>query len=445
MRPVLTDRVAVIGIVAGLVLWACCLTVLWGWAYDASGAFALRTVLTIFAASWLCLWRRDKLIRWSKAVLKAFHLTEKIPLEEALEERLGSSRQDVNKRMHILAAGAVLAVGCFVFGTVWIIASAAIATLLGQCFLFSDVTWKLIEWVTLFIGALPIGLGFCVMCFAAKVVRESGGRDIFGAGFRDWLWGVAVGIAGFAISWWFGANLIYLVFSIGAGILVIAFVAISRAELATHPRKRLLPFGPPAKHSEKFIAATYAGLGLVLIGQTRLLGDIFSLSLSRRMLWIFLTVSLLTYFLGRLGRKSKPPSQLQVAGALLGVAAGLLAQAAEWILCIKLSGWTSAAVVLGVATQIPIAAMAAMIISSQRRNFAFSGGSAGPYFTAIAGGLTVAIALFMLLFSFSAGWILMIFLPAAGVIAGGLGGAKLARTTFGRIQWVSLSVVFLHR
>ncbi len=439
MRPILTDRMAVISVVGGLVLWICCLGVLWGWAYDASGAMALRTTLAIFVACWLCMSRRGWLIRQGRRALVAMRLEHKIPLDDALAERLGSSREDVNKRMTILASAAVLAVACFVFATVWILAAAAIAAMIGQCFLLSDWVWKLIEWVALLAGALPVALGLAGVCFAVKVVRESGGRDIFGAGYRDWLWGVAVGVAGFAVSWWFGANLIYLVFSVAFGILVMAVTAISRVDLATHPRKKLLPFGPPPKRSSAVIASTYAGAMLVLMLQTRLLGDIFSLSLTRRLLWVFLAISLLTYFLGRFARKSKPPSRRQTAGAVIGLAAGLLAQSAEWIFCLGQASGTSVPVALGVATQIPMAALAAMVISYQRRNFAQLGGSAGAYFTAMAGGLAWAVAVFMLLGSISWGWVLLIVLLAGGVIAGGLDGARQASEKPVRIQWLVFS------
>ncbi len=441
MRPVLTDRMAVIGIVAGLVLWVCCLTILWGWAYDASGTFALRTTLIIFASCWFCLWRRERIISIARRFLAAFHLSEIILLDKALDEQLGSSRDDVNHRMYILAASSALAGVCFVFSTVWILASAAIAARIGSSFLLSDWIWSLMEWVSLIAGSLPVALGLAAVCFAVKVVRESGGRDVFGAAFRDLMWGIAVGLAGFAVSWWFGANLIYLVFSIAIGILIVAVTAISRVELATHPRKKLLPFGPPPKGSELVIACTYAALGLVLIFQMRLLGDIFSLSLTRRILWVFLAVLLLGYFLDRLDRKNKPPSRMQNAGAVLGLAAGLLAQATEWILCIGLDSGTWIAVTLGVATQIPLAALAAMVISYQRRNFAFCGGKAGSYFAALTGGLALAVVIFMFIGWLSWGWILLIILAGGGVIAGGIDGAIQTSKTAERIQWIVFSAV----
>ena len=41
MRPVHIDTLSVVLIAAPLVVWAGCLTVLWGWAFDSSGASML--------------------------------------------------------------------------------------------------------------------------------------------------------------------------------------------------------------------------------------------------------------------------------------------------------------------------------------------------------------------------------------------------------------------
>ncbi len=441
MRPIFTDKIAVIGIVAGLVLWVCCLTVLWGWAYDPSGSFALLTLLTILAAGWFCLWRRGGLVRWARRILQRLRLLDWIPLEAGLAGRLGPTREDAQLRMRLLSAAAVLAVVCFVFSTLWIPAARFIAALLGQVFLFSDWTWRLLEVAALLVGAFPVALGLIVVGFASSVVRAGSGRDVYAAVYRDWLWGVGLAFAAFAVSWWFGANLIYLVFSVAGGILLAALTGSSRGDLATHPRRRMLPFGPPPRSARMMIAIAHASLVLVIMIQMRMLGDIFSLSLTRRMLWAFLSVLLLVYFLGRVDRKTRPPGRMQINGAIIVVGAAMLVQSAEMILCLSLSRGVWVVMALAVATQIPLASMGATILSYQRRNFAIAGGSVGQYLTAVFGGLVVAVFSSMLFGAIEGGWIALLVVGGAFIVAGGAGGVRGSRRLAERLQWTVWSSV----
>ncbi len=441
MKPVLTDRMAVIVIVAGLVLWVCCLTVLWGWAYDPSGSFSLLSLLAMLGGCWVFLSLRSRLLRWAVKTLHLLRLEQHIPLGDAIAEKIGSTREDARKRMQLLAAGSVLAVVCFICSTLCIPAAAAAATLLGQFFLFSDLMWRLIEIVTLAMGSIGVAAGLTAVAFASKVARASGGRDTYAAVYRDWLWGVGLAAAVFAISWWFGANLILLVFSTALVIIAVALTAVSRGELATHPRKPMLPFGDPPRRARLKIAMGHACFALVLLIQLRLLGDVFSVSLPRRMMWIFLSLGLLAYFLSRGDRKSHPPGRRQIFGAITGVAAAMLAQAAELIVCLSLDKGVMLVVILAVGTQIPLAAMAATLLSHQRKTFAIAGGTVGGYLTAAMGGLAVAVLGWLLGGTVGwGGWLLV----AGGVgmiFFGGLSVSRLTGKKSERIAPIAWAVV----
>ncbi|MBN1556348.1 MAG: hypothetical protein JXA11_16530 [Phycisphaerae bacterium] len=440
MKPVLTDRMAVIGILAGLVLWVGCLTVLWGWAYDSAGSFSLRVLLSLFLTTWLCLWKRDRLVRVASRMLHWLHLHSWTPLTAALRHTLGSSKEDVRMRMRLLSVGAVVAVTGFVLSTLCIPLARLTAALLGEWFLLDDYTWRGIEAVTLLIGTLPAAVGLVCTLYASTVVRASGGRDTYASAYRDWLWGVALGCFAFAVSWWFGSNLIYLVFAVAGLILLAALTAVSRLELSTHPRKELLPFGPPSRGSVWRIAAAHGVLTVVLLIQMRLLGDVFSLNLTRRVLWVFLSLSLLGFFLSRIDRKGRPPGARQVSGAVIGLAAAMLAQSAEFILGGALDGGAGWMLLFAVATQIPIASLGAMVMSHQRRTFAQAGGTAGAYLAAGVGGLLTAVFVFLLLGSTClGGWPLI--LSAGGMIlAGGIDGARHSRGWAHRLEWMGWSI-----
>lgn len=439
MKPVLTDRMAVIGILAGLVLWICCLTVLWGWAYDSAGSLSLQVLLSLLLMTFLCLRRRERMIRWALRTLSWCHLDRWTPLTAALQHTLGSSKEDVRMRMRLLSTGAVAAVIGFVASTLCIPLARLMGALLGQWFLFDDFTWRGIETITLLIGTFPAAVGLVCVLYASTVVRASGGRDTYASAYRDWLWGAAVGFFAFAVSWWFGANLIYLVFAVAGLILLAALTAVSRMDLSTHPRKELLPFGPPSRWAVWRIAAGHGAVAMVLLVQVRLLGDVFGLSLTRRALWVFLSLGLLVFFLSRIDRKGRPVGAKQLSGAVIGVAAALLSQTAEIILGGSLATGRGWMLCFAVATQVPLASLGAILLSHSRRVYAQAGGSAGSYLTAGIGGLLAATVAWKLLGAYSSGGYTLMFLAGIMILAGGAYGVRHSRDWSHRGQWIGFS------
>ena len=374
-------------------------------------------------------------------MLKSFGASEFIPFDAGLAGELGTSRQDAQQRMKLLAAAGVLAVVCFIFSTLLILAFSILTKIIGELLMLSSFEWSCFENISLLIATFPLGLGFAAMIFATNVVRAGSGRDTYAACYRDWIWAMALGFAAFGTAWWFGANLIYTVFAVAGMIVMVGFTGVSRMDLATHPRRKMLPFGPPEKFTRLKIVVTHAAIVLILMLQVRMFADIFALSMTRRMVWVFLSISLMGFFLSRVDRKSRPPSKTQAAGAILGIATAAMAQGTEFLLCISLQNGVWFVVLLAVATQIPMTAMAAMVISQQRRLFAVPGGTAGRYFTSVAGGLVLAVLLYLLFCSFNAGLAVIVWIATATIVAAGLLVAKYRKNGSREWQMAVWSVV----
>lgn len=441
MKPVLTDRLAVVLIVAAVAVWVVCLGVLWGWTFDASGTFSLGVWLLGLGWGWRSLRRRGVLINRARRLLRWCRLDPWEPLEDALAGRLGSSREDAASRMRVLSVMAGAAGVCMVVSVMWIGLCGLGVTLLGMGFLLGGLEWRVVELLCLLVGAWPVGRAVAAVWFGAMVVRASGGRDVYAGALRDVLTGVAVGMVGMAVAWWFGANLVYLVFALAGGVVLVGLVAVSRGELSTHPRKALLPFGPPERFARLGIAAGTAGLLGVLWVQNRLLADVLGVSQTRRLLWAGLSVGLLVFFMARQDRKGRVPGRMQQAGAYLGLAAGLGVQAAELLLCLSLDRGAGVVAALAVAGQVPLAAQAAVVLCGQRRAFATSGGSAGAYGEAAMGGLAAGAAGVLLAGWIGGGWVLLVGAAGGLMLAGAVIGYRHVGKLSRRVQWAAWSAV----
>lgn len=436
-------------VLAGLLLWTGCLQILWGWSLDSSGAFAAWSLLLWLVSVWSAFRHRQRWGLWGLKLLRIFNLRNRVPLADALADALGNSKEDAQRRMQLLSAAAVFATGCYVVSTLWIVLAGVLAGRVAAHVLLSDGLWRLVESALLLIGWLPAGVGVMAAYMGSVVARESGGRDTYAGLSRDWLLTAGLGAGALGVAWWFGANLVYVAFAAGGAMVLSAVTGVSRMELSTHPRKKLLPFGPPGRWQPVWIGACAAGLLLTLIVQLRILHDVFGLSLTRRGLWVLLSLGLMVFFLDRLDRKGKQPGRAQRAGAVIGIGAGVLIQAAEWLALLRLEQLPSIpwwmvipaklALVFPIATQIPLACMAATLWSYHRREFASAGGSAGAYLSACWGGLACGLLGWMILASWTATGTWIVLLLAGLVLGGGIRGARLAATRPVRIAWLSWS------
>lgn len=441
MRAVVTDRIAVLLIAISLGVWGAVLTVLWGWVFDPTGTGSLQCLLILGLCLWGGLMRRERLARRGVSVLRFIGLEERVGLSRALEGSLGSSRADALLRVRLLAMAGVMALLGFLWGTAMVLVAALVSALLGQVFLFGAWTWRLLEWGLMLLGWLPPAAGILAVLYAARVVRAGSGRDTYASMLRDVLWSLTLSLGVLAVAWWVGANLVFLAFGCAGVMLLAAMTVVAREQYDTHPRRTMLPFGPPGRGAAWQIAGVYAALALVGLGQFRMFADVLSLSLTRRLFWGFLSLGLLGYFLSRWDRKSRPPARGQMGGVVLGLAAGLVAQATELSACVGSEHGRWFLAMLAVGTQVPLAALAATLLSYQRRQYAYCGGTAGAYCTSAAGGVCLALLWVLWILPLPGGWIALLSVAGLCLLAGGFDGARHATRFRPRLAWLVHSSV----
>jgi hypothetical protein len=165
-----------------------------------------------------------------------------------------------------------------------------------------------------------------------------------------------------------------------------------RREFTRRPQhiERPVEFSPLRRRMG--IAATFAVVAVVAASQLRLLNDSAGISMGLSGMWLAVSAAMLAGFLRWADHKSRPPGRTQRIGANLGIALGVGLQAGLWITSVA-GGWTAGVCVfMGCFTQISILALAAIVISRQRRRFAEVGGRARAYWAAsmLGGGLGLA-------------------------------------------------------
>ena len=82
--------------------------ILWGWPFYPSGTLSLQVILLILGTTWFCLWRRGILGSVTSKALKSFGASDSIPFDAGVAGKLGTSKQDAQQRMKLLAAAGVL-------------------------------------------------------------------------------------------------------------------------------------------------------------------------------------------------------------------------------------------------------------------------------------------------------------------------------------------------
>lgn len=440
MRPVVSDRMAVIVIVSAFLSWLFCITIIWGSAFEVSGAFTLRVIVVETAAAWIVLALRKRLLAGVLSAIGGLRLADAVPLKPILSGAVGFTREDNHKRMQVLAAAVLAGVGLFMLSTLWIGAATALFTFTADVFLFGDTWWWLLETVLLFAGLIPATGGLVAVLFATTVVRESGGRDIYGASCRDWLWAFSVAFGGFSLVWWFGINMFLFITALGCLLLFGAFTVVLRGELSTHPRRRMYSVESVPPGMGRRIALAYAVMAIIILWQLRLLSDMYGLDMSRRMIWVFLVVGILSYFVDRTDRKSRPPGPLQIVGAKIGVAATVGVQVTEILLCCGLDAGATFVTIMAILCQVPMSAFGATIMCGQRKVFAYGNGTAGEYISLAAGGLFGGTLFYWAAGGLGGFWLILMCSLGALIIAGALRGADLSRLQPSRTRWLAPAV-----
>lgn len=443
MKRTTIDRLLLIWIAAAMVVWAWSLCSLWAWAFDSSGA---STLVTLSAAMFAVAATSSVPLRLSR-IAHWFGVHLRFGDVDALE-LLAGRRRPAGKR----GAGAVtralkitvkFAVLCGVVGTIAVYGGARAAYVLGRRMLWTPLGWTAVKLVVQFAGMLPMATGICAVAHGFSAVRRSFGRDPYGPLCRDWLWATAAGTGLFGLLWWWGMHMLGLA-AVMATLLLAAMLALSRRGDTPISRGGLVLRSGRQWRGQVAISAAFAVLALILLVQGRLLGDVANVSFGVRICCGAASLALLGVFIGRADRKSRPPGQAQELGSAIGVVAVAVMQAALAIACFGGGNVAAVCGTLAAACQVPLMAMAAVVLSRRRRLFAAGGGGFTAYASSASAGAGTGVLTYMILCSLPAGYILLLAAApavwAGRVIRGVARGQRPANERMWALAGLSLMV-----
>ena len=443
MKRTTIDRLLLIWIAAAIVVWAGSLCSLWAWAFDSSGGSTLVTLAAMMfalAASASSPAGLSRIAHWIGVWLGFGNI-------EALELLAGQRRPagkrgtgDVTRALKITVKFAVL---CGVVSTIAVYGGAVAAYVLGRRMLWTPLGWTAVKLVVQFAGMLPMAIGIAAVAHGFSAVRRTFGRDPYGPLCRDWLWATAVGTGLFGLSWWWGMHMMGLAV-VMATLLLVATMAMSRRGRIPISRAGAVLERGPQRRGKTAISAAFAVLTLILLVQGRLLGDITNVSFGVRICCGAASLALLAVFIGRTDRKSRPPGQAQEVGSAIGVVAVAIMQAALAIACYQGRNVAGVCGALAAACQVPLMAMAAVVLSRRRRLFAAGGGGFAAYASSASAGAGMGVLTYMILCSLPAGYILLLAAAlavwAGRVIRGIARGQRPANERMWALSGLSLMV-----
>jgi len=440
MRSSLIDRAVVIWIGAALLVWVCCLAILWGYAFDTSGRSALVTLSATLLALCLAVLLPGRVARTARRL--AGWMGASGALAAAGPTRPGRLR-DVCAMMRLLAIVAVFAALCGLISTAAVFVGAMIADALAGAMLFSPTGWLVCSLLIQLAGMFPIAVGVAVALLASGMVRMGSGRDTYATVFREWLWALAIALGVFGACWRLGVDVLALAVTM-APVLGGAALAIGARRGATlRPRRIQVPIEAAAAWRCLGVAAAFGAVTLALLLQVRLAGDAAGLTTGGAAGWMGASVALLAGFLRKVDHKSRPPGKRQRIGATIGLCAGLLAQAALLVTALAGGAAGLVACAAAVAAQVPIAALAAVILSRQRRLFASAGGRLRGYLSGASAGAGAAILGYLLAAAIPAGTMIILLGPlvlCAGCVVGGIAACRRARD---QLKWAAWGAALL--
>jgi len=452
MRPTIVDRLMVIWIAAAMVVWSAVLVVLWGWVFSSSGGSTAATLAALFlavACTAAIPGRAARAYQRLGAWLKLSPRGGPVAMLLSVATDGGAGRSQIRAMVRLLGVAAIFAVACGSASTLAIYAAPAVLEALALRFGFEPEFWAALELIVKFLAMLPFALAMSVAFLAGAILRGGSGRDVYASICRDWLWAVSAALAIFSLTWWAGANLLAVMLAAAAALLLGAMVLFSRQRLTIRPRRLIRPVDAAGRRGRRLaIFADFAAVVVVLLVQFHLLGRLGVLSLGGRVLWAALSLGLLVLFLKRADRKTRPPGGAQGAAAVVGVAAGVLMQSG--LVMAGASGGIAAAACVSMAAgaQVPLAALAAMLLSRHRRLFAIGGGRARAYVASAsagaAAGFLAYLAVALLAAHRPALPAVSVLVAAMAVLAGGcVCGVTRARRTGGQLRWAWWAVVIM--
>lgn len=389
MRPALVDRAITIWLAAALTVWGCCLVVLWGWAFDCSGVSKILTLAAMFLVVSLAAVLPGRAVRAARAALRWIGIGDAIVIAMSADGPKRSRPSEAKAMMRLLAVVSVLCVCGFLLTTGAVFGAAALAKQLPKGMLFTSTGWSVLKFIVQFVASLPMAVAAALAFLVTGMVRAGAGRDVFASVFREWLWAVVCGLALFVSCRTLGANVLAMTGVTALAVLAMAGVIAQRQEVTIRPGRFERPIETPGAAFRVRLGYSFSVVTVAMLAQVRLIKDVMAVD---GIWWIVLSMAVACWFLKRVDRKSQPPGAAQGIGAAIGALAGVLIQGAL-VVCTGGKGLVGVVcLVLAVALQIPVLALTAIVVSRQRRLFAYAGGRARDYLSCLSGGVGVGLA-----------------------------------------------------
>ena len=440
LKATTLDRVYVSAAVAVLTVWAASLVVLWTIVFDSSGVSlpigAASTLLAVGLAARLPSW----LLTAARRTWGILSRDETASAELALSSVSVSAREDVRGAMRLLSVSMVLsAIGGAASSLLLLVAGPLVEAALASV-LWSNGSWLLLRLVVQVVATLPLAFGVAVVFLAGSVLRAGKSHDAYADLARDALIGVAAGLAVFGVLWAVGANFIGAIVICLVVLIVLAAGLLLRRDLSRRPGRLVQPIETPTEFRRLALEVTCGGLTLGLCAQGRILADLSPGGVAVRSLWFGLSLALLAGLLAKVDSRGRLPGRQQQAGCQIGLLSTVLLQAIVAGLCLlslqaMLTLWWLAA-----AAQVPLAAMAAILLARQRMLFVNAGGRPRGFLAAVGIGGGFGILLWLVITSAPHAQLVV---PAAALILIAAGFARMLMDARRRDELLRWSLVGL--
>jgi len=444
----------VVWLAGSLVVWICCLHVVWSFAMDAAGSSALLGAAAMLLAISLAAILPARAVRAGVMVARWLRLGDAVSISLASAGPGPRHRGEARAQMTLLAAVAAAATVGGAISTAAIFPAAGLVARLAGGLTLGSAEWSIVKLGVQFACMVPLAIGITLVFLASAIVRASAGRDSYAAVVRDWLWAAAGGVAVFAACRAGGLNALALACVMPAAVLGGAILALHRRSLAVGGSRRRRPLETPGPARRMAVAAAFAVVAVAVMVQLRLAGDVLAAGMLARACWLVASAVAMAVFIRNVDHKSKPPGRGQEIGAIIGLAAVLLLQASLVIAAFAPAGGRPGGLVLYAALaaglQVPLAGLAAVVLSRQRRLFACAGGRARGYLCCATFGPGAAIVAYFICSQLRPGPLAMspaailLIVTALGLCAGGvLAGLRRTRLPRRQLQWLIWGVVLM--
>jgi len=455
------DRLIGLWMSAALALWAAALVVVWGVVYDLEGNSFAITVGAMGLAIWSSAGWPGSIARAAQRLLPAMGLWDVLssgagslvsPGKRPKGSRGGAAgRGDARAMSRLLAGAAGVAAAGGLAGTGAIFLAGAVVPAGGGPFMWDPVGWAalrlLVEWAAM----LPMALGMNLLVLLTAMAQTRSAQEIWSGALREHLLGLAAGLGAMGLAWWAGANPL--------GVALVACVALAAAGAArlqfpysglAWRRPKAIVSAGPSRARFLAVAAGFAGLAVAMTAQMRIMRDAMSAGFGWQLVWAAASLGLLTEFMTRADKRVRMPARgaplggvLPAHGRLLGLLAGLVLQCSLAIRCG--AGGADAAVcgLMAAWAQVPLAALAAGVLSRQRWQFALAGGRCRRYLAGAGAGLAAAMVFYQAAGAMRMLGAACVSAAIAGMVLASAGLIQNARRPGQTARWTALCGVLI--